>query len=220
MAVMAVTRWAAVAAMLGAVACGGGGSTGGAAPAPSSSGVTTCSLPAGGAQGSDGATGATGPQGPAGPQGATGATGAQGPAGPAGADGAVGPQGPAGPAGAPGPQGPAGPAGITEAQLYVATSASTVPGNGPTSGMQAVYCNAGDLFVSGSCGWDPLGLVMPVTAKNAGVTIEVGGWQPISSTGNGPPNGVRCNSYTSSPGTWTGSYEVVITAYAVCARHS
>lgn len=135
-----------------------------------------------GAQGPAGLDGEPGPQGEAGPQGlagaqgekgATGATGTAGPQGPTGLAGAVGPQGPqgvAGPAGATGPSGT-----ISAASLYTKqTVAQTLPRSTTTTLIAS--CDAGDIVLSGGCGF---GWSSGSTRKITTSAPATGGWQCI-----------------------------------------
>jgi hypothetical protein len=123
--------------------------------------AVSCTSGIKGDTGATGSAGLVGPAGPAGPKGYQGETGAAGPAGdagppgpqgPKGDTGATGPQGPKGDTGAQGPKGLVGPIGggiyTSVSQLYTPT-ALAVPG-----ATALVYCDNGDLLLSGGCGGD------------------------------------------------------------------
>lgn len=96
-----------------------------------------------GEQGPEGPIGMTGPVGPAGPKGDTGAPGA------AGAPGAPGPQGLQGIPGIPGEDGEDGAGPLSITQVYGKTNSVVVGLN--ADGAVDVFCNTGDVLLSGSC---------------------------------------------------------------------
>ncbi|MBX3217139.1 MAG: collagen-like protein [Labilithrix sp.] len=111
-----------------------------------------------GPRGDKGETGATGQAGPEGPAGEPGLTGAAGPQGPPGAQGIQGIPGPTGPTGAAGPPGPA----IVQANTYeVESTANTqwarcvgiVVSGGSSFTDCEVWCEPGDVLLSGSSSW-------------------------------------------------------------------
>lgn len=166
-----------------------------------------------GAAGTQGQSGGLGPMGPAGPQGPvgpkgepgtsaakgdpgpTGPQGLQGPAGPQGDAGVAGPQGPAGPTGLTGPQGPQGIQGlkgdpgaagttISLANVYSTQSQPVAP-DATGSATATVYCNAGDLLVSGGCRFtgNAAGATTNVKVYDFGPVKNAGGQLGYSCTG-------------------------------------
>jgi hypothetical protein len=103
--------------------------------------------------------------------------------GPMGATGAQGAQGVAGPQGLEGPAGPAGP-GLTTADVYEVTGTQVVNASATTA--VQVYCQAGDVVLSGSCEWSIPSTQNPtVTKDRRSSNANVQGWACEGITGSG-----------------------------------
>lgn len=166
-----------------------------------------------GEQGDPGPVGPTGPTGPVGPKGEPGEPGTEGPAGlpgapgvpgvvgPQGPIGLSGPQGPMGSPGAPGVQGPPGPKGDTGAEgpaggplgpgdTYL--TYNTVQVSNLADGVTDVFCNGGDVVISGSCEQTTVQTAVTWT-KNRPTVGASQGWSCVAHNWANAPVTIRVN---------------------------